>query len=117
MVITRLQKAFIAQGKNTNMKKLFITNIFFLSVLVSLEIYRIKAFQLGYSYTKNTQSSVFLYPGYLVKEAGRLFWYPEKPEFSNRWDRANSIEVTSCIFDPWPYTEGGEKFIMKVEQN
>lgn len=99
------------------MKKLFIVNILFFSAVICLEIYRIRMVSFNYIYTKNVQSSVSLYPGYLVKDSGRLYWFSEKPEFIGHWDKKNSVEVTSCIFDPWPYGEGGEKFITKVEQN
>jgi hypothetical protein len=62
---------------------------------------------------------IFLYPGHITKGLnGRILWHPRLPEFDlkqNDWPSTGSVEITSCIHDPWPFGEGGKEFIMEVE--
>lgn len=67
-------------------------------------------------YTTKTQT-ISLYPGYLAKSNGVISWFPQKPTFyDNNWIGESSVSVSSCIADPWPYTEGDISTIMKLEQ-
>jgi hypothetical protein len=61
-------------------------------------------------------SEVSIYPGYLVKEKGRLFWCSKKPVLNDGgWAKINPIEVTDCVFDPFPYTSGDEKSLLEIK--
>jgi len=56
--------------------------------------------------------SIFLYQGFLTKGLkGRIVWHPKEPVFdreSNDWRKCDSCaDVTVCVNDPWPDTEGG----------
>ena len=69
-------------------------------------------------YTLDKPRTVNLYPGYLVKAQGEILWFPSPPLYdheSAKWLGRNPILVSSCIADPWPYTEGDQKSIMRVE--
>jgi hypothetical protein len=55
---------------------------------------------------------IFLYPGHITKGLPRL---PEFDLKQNDWPSTGSVEITSCIHDPWPFGEGGKEFIMEVE--
>jgi hypothetical protein len=65
------------------------------------------------------KTSIFLYPGYLTKGLkGKILWHPKYPIFdlkNNDWDAKESVGVTDCIHDPWPYVEGGIKCIISIE--
>lgn len=91
---------------------------FLFLIIIFLECYRIKLFSNKKitTYTKAKQETeVFLYPGYLVKDSDGIFWYPQKPIFQGgKWQKKDAIPVTGCIFDPWPYTDGGFGCIMRL---
>lgn len=62
-------------------------------------------------------SSISLYPGYLTKLNGKILWHPQKPifdEFNNDWNRNKSVDVTGCIFDPWPFTQGDQDLLLEI---
>lgn len=64
-----------------------------------------------------SDTGIFLYPGYVAKADGRIIWFPAMPEFdheNSRWVGNNSVEITSCVADPWPYGPGGAKSLMKI---
>lgn len=64
-----------------------------------------------------TNPGISLYPGYVAKSAGTILWFPTKPEFDHEntcWVGENSVEITSCIADPWPYGSGDAKSLMKI---
>lgn len=67
------------------------------------------------------KNSIQLYPGFLTKGLkGRLIWHSVSPFFNeknNDWVAAKSLfsDVTNCINDPWPDTEGGKECCMRVE--
>jgi len=66
---------------------------------------------------RQTNPGIPLYPGYVAKSAGRIIWFPAMPEFdheNSRWVGNNSVEITSCVADPWPYGPGGAKSLMKI---
>lgn len=71
------------------------------------------------TYTKvEHQNKISLYPGYLAKSKGVIRWFPQIPEYDdnlNDWAGENSVPVSSCIADPWPYTEGNKASLLKVE--
>lgn len=57
------------------------------------------------------KNSIFLYSGYLTKYEGKICWHPQLPDF----DKFNDgICITSCIHDPFPYTQGGKECILEV---
>jgi hypothetical protein len=60
--------------------------------------------------------TIWLYPGYLTKGLkGKILWHPKMPEFeANSNDWSSGIDITGCIHDPWPFGEGGKKFIMEI---
>jgi hypothetical protein len=58
------------------------------------------------TYTSDSQT-INLYPGYLAKSKGIIYWFPKMPNYQNEtWIGENSVILNSCINDPWPYTEG-----------
>lgn len=60
-------------------------------------------------------SSFCLYPGYLTKENGRIYWTEQAPVRQNdKWIKTNSVDVTDCIFDPFPYSQGDENTTIKI---
>lgn len=60
-------------------------------------------------------SSFCLYPGYLTKENGRIYWTETSPVRQNdKWIKTNSVDVTNCIFDPFPYSQGDENTTIKI---
>lgn len=60
-------------------------------------------------------SQIYLYPGYLTKDVEGIFWHPQKPEyFDNKWIKEKANPLTGCINDPWPYSEGGEHYCLKI---
>lgn len=64
------------------------------------------------------KTTVSLYPGFLTKSQSKVFWHPLRPEYSELsdiWTGEKMIEVTSCIHDPWPHTEGGKDCILELE--
>jgi|688.fasta_scaffold25606_14 hypothetical protein len=64
----------------------------------------------------NKTSEVSLYPGYLIKEKGRIFWCSKRPILNDGgWAKINPIEVTDCVFDPFPYTSGDEKSLLEIK--
>lgn len=61
-------------------------------------------------------TDISLYPGYLLKENGRLFWCSNKPVLNDGgWTKINPVEVTGCVFDPFPYTSGDEKSLIEIK--
>lgn len=62
-------------------------------------------------------SSFCLYPGYLTKENGRIYWTEQAPvRQNNKWVKTNSVDVTNCIFDPFPYTSGDQNSVLCIDQ-
>lgn len=62
-------------------------------------------------------SSFCLYPGYLTKENGRVYWTEQAPvRQNNKWIKTNGVDVTDCIFDPFPYTSGDQNSILCIDQ-
>jgi len=62
-------------------------------------------------------SSVCLYPGYLTKLNGQILWHPQKPGFNDinsDWNKDKSVDVTGCIFDPWPFTQGNKDLLIEI---
>jgi len=63
--------------------------------------------------------AVFLYPGFVTKGLkGILLWHPKRPEFNtqeNDWKTDNSVNITDCINDPFPYSDGGQSCVIEVE--
>lgn len=60
-------------------------------------------------------SRISLYPGYLTKDVEGIFWHPQKPEFiNNKWIKEKANPLTGCINDPWPYSDGGEHYCLKI---
>jgi hypothetical protein len=64
-------------------------------------------------------TTIFLYPGYITKGLkGRLVWHPKMPDFDpkmNDWIADKSVEITSCINDPWPFIEGGKECMIEID--
>jgi len=67
------------------------------------------------------EGTIILYPGFLTKgKGGRILWHPVMPKFdelSDDWHDHRTVDVTNCVFDPWPYTSGGENCIMEILKN
>lgn len=109
---------------NNKDKNSYIFNfsiVLLLLLVVFLESFRIFYFanekKITYTQILQNQTEVSLYPGFLVKDMDGIFWHPTKPVFDQtqeRWQRNNSISVTGCIFDPWPYTGGGSDCLMRL---
>jgi hypothetical protein len=60
------------------------------------------------------KSDIYLYPGYVIKENGKLFWCAREPVYNNKWEKDNFVEVTNCIYDPFPYSSGSKETIIKI---
>lgn len=63
------------------------------------------------------QATINLYPGFVTKSQGRIFWHPSKPKFLvdiNSWHTKTMCEITSCVNDPWPFVDGGPNCLMEV---
>lgn len=62
--------------------------------------------------------TVSLYPGFLTKSQGKIVWHAILPKFdqsNDEWLGVNSIEITSCIHDPWPHTSGGKNCVVELK--
>lgn len=67
-------------------------------------------------YTKQ-ENEITLYPGYIAKSNGKILWFSDQPEFNTEtqeWVGPSSVNITSCIADPWPYTTGSSQSLMKI---
>jgi hypothetical protein len=66
------------------------------------------------------ESIVNLYPGFLTKGSkGKILWHSRMPSFDqnkNDWPKDEAVDVTACVFDPWPYTAGGQDCILEVSK-
>jgi hypothetical protein len=66
------------------------------------------------------RNTIYLYPGFLTKgQRGRILWHPQKPSYNENkkdWEEIKAIDVTNCIYDPWPYTGGDRDCIMEVSK-
>lgn len=61
------------------------------------------------------KTDVYLYPGYVLKENGKLFWCAKEPIYKNeKWEKSNFVEVTNCIYDPFPYSSGNKETIIRI---
>jgi len=63
------------------------------------------------------KSIVFLYPGFITKMNGRIFWHSQKPLFLEEhkdWDYSKAVNVTGCIYDPWPFTNGDSNLVLEI---
>jgi hypothetical protein len=62
--------------------------------------------------------AVFIYPGFLTKGLkGTIRWHPDMPSFDRQrsdWDDRGCVDLTRCVNDPWPDSEGGALCFMEV---
>ncbi len=73
---------------------------------------------IAYESSLNKNSSICLYPGYLTKVNGKILWHPQKPTFNliiDDWEKDKSVDVTGCIFDPWPFTQGNQDLLLEIK--
>jgi len=41
---------------------------------------------------------------------------PSFDQNKNDWPKDEAVDVTACVFDPWPYTAGGQECILEVSK-
>ena len=67
--------------------------------------------------TPSSPTNISLYPGFITKNNGQIFWHSQKPVFdedNKQWINLKAVDITNCINDPWPAESGGEKLILEV---
>lgn len=66
------------------------------------------------------EGTIYLYPGYLTKgNKGQILWHPVLPEFDESegdWKHIRTVDVTNCVFDPWPFTSGGPNCVLEIQK-
>lgn len=64
------------------------------------------------------KQTIFIYPGFVTKGLkGRILWHPSRPGFDEEkgdWPARASADITECVNDPWPSTDGGPGCILEV---